>query len=265
MQLKISHTTTYAYDSPVTYGLQKVRLRPRLSHQQQVVDWSVDVTGGKIETGYLDHYGNHVDLVSTTPGAQSITITAGGTINTQDTAGIFGQVYTRAPLWHFAKPTALTAAGPQIQEMSETLQGSKDLLGSLHAITAEILEKVTYDVGETGADTPAETAMTLGSGVCQDHAHILIAASRAAGLPARYVSGYLLLDDRIDQDASHAWAEVHVPDLGWVGFDVSNGICPDERYVRVAVGRDAHDSAPISGLRIGAGDEALTVSLQVQQ
>jgi len=69
----------------------------------------------------------------------------------------------------------------------------------------------------------------------------------------------------VHQDANHAWAEIHVPDLGWVGFDVSNGISPDDRYVRLAVGRDARDAAPISGLRMGNGGEELMVSLQVQQ
>jgi transglutaminase-like putative cysteine protease len=93
----------------------------------------------------------------------------------------------------------------------------------------------------------------------------MIAVARYAGFPARYVSGYLKLDDRIDQDASHAWAEVHLPTLGWVGFDVSNGISPDERYARLAIGCDASDAAPVKGMRMGDGDESLIVTLQVQQ
>ena len=122
-----------------------------------------------------------------------------------------------------------------------------------------------YATGQTYTETTAEGALAGGAGVCQDHAHIMISAARVAGMPARYVSGYLLLDDRIDQDASHAWAEVHLPTLGWVGFDVSNGISPDMRYVRIAIGRDARDAAPIQGLRMGPGDESLIVTLQVQQ
>ena len=107
--------------------------------------------------------------------------------------------------------------------------------------------------------------MAIGNGVCQDHAHIFIAAARLAGIPARYVSGYLMINDQVSQDASHAWAEVHVDDLGWVGFDVSNGVSPDERYVRIAIGRDARDASPISGFRLGIADESMSVSLQVQQ
>lgn len=114
-------------------------------------------------------------------------------------------------------------------------------------------------------DTPAEDAMQGSHGVCQDHAQIFVSAARLSGLPARYVSGYLMMDDQVDQDATHAWAEVCLPAIGWVGFDVSNGVSPDERYIRIAVGCDARDAAPIKGLRMGLADETLMVSLQVQQ
>ena len=74
-----------------------------------------------------------------------------------------------------------------------------------------------------------------------------------------------MMDDRVDQDASHAWAEAHLDGLGWVGFDVSNGISPDERYVRLATGLDSRDAAPISGMRMGSANESMIVSLQIQQ
>jgi transglutaminase-like putative cysteine protease len=107
--------------------------------------------------------------------------------------------------------------------------------------------------------------MAAGLGVCQDHAQIFIAAARAMEVPARYVSGYLLMDDRIAQEATHAWAEAWVPGLGWVGFDVSNGISPDPRYVRVATGRDYRDAAPITGISFGPVTEHLIVDLAVEQ
>jgi len=107
--------------------------------------------------------------------------------------------------------------------------------------------------------------MEIGKGVCQDHSHIFIAAARQAGLPARYVSGYLYMPDHDDQDASHGWAEAHIDGLGWVGFDVSNGISPDTNYVRIAIGRDAQDATPVTGMRMGAGGATMVVSVQVQQ
>lgn len=265
MPLQITHSTHYSFDTPVSYALQKVRLRPMSGPLQDVTLWNVSVSGGKIEASYIDHYGNHVDLVSAGIGTKEMSVTASGMVNTHDKGGVLGHVYGRAPLWHFTEPTPLTHAGPEVAKLSGVLASSDNVLNGLHALSAAILERVAYETAMTSAATTAEEAMTVGKGVCQDHSHIFIAAARAAGVPARYVSGYLAIDGQVQQDASHAWAEAHIADLGWVGFDVSNEICPDDRYVRIAIGRDARDAAPISGLRIGAGSERMSVSLQVQQ
>lgn len=265
MHLQISHETHYTYDEPVVYALQKLRLRPLDLSIQQVIDWKIEIEGGKLEAGYRDHYGNHVDLVSTDVGGQALKISAKGRVETKDTSGVLGPVYGRAPLWHFAEATSLTTPGDGAKALASVVAESAAELDGLHALSAAILEKSPYKIGETDAGMSAEEALAVGHGVCQDHANIFVSAARVAGLPARYVSGYLMINDRIDQDASHAWAEAHIDGLGWVGFDVSNGVAPDERYVRIAVGRDSADAAPISGLRLGAGDESMIVSLQVQQ
>jgi transglutaminase-like putative cysteine protease len=128
-----------------------------------------------------------------------------------------------------------------------------------------VREAIAYQIGETSADTTAEQALTRGVGVCQDHAHTFIAAARLLGTPARYVSGYLLMDGQVDQEAGHAWAEAHVAGLGWVGFDVSNAISPDRRYVRVATGADYRDAAPVTGIAQGSGQADLAVRLAVEQ
>lgn len=265
MLLTVRHTTEYAFGHPVDFALQQVRLHPRESRLQIIRDWKLTIEGGQIEASYNDHYANHVDLVSAERGTQSLKITAAGTVETRDAAGVLGRVYGRAPLWHFQQNTALTEAGEAIRDLSRTIGQQSDLLTGLHSLSAEILKAVPYETAHTLSSTTAEGAIAIGKGVCQDHANIFVSAARTAGLPARYVSGYLLMDDRVDQEASHAWAEVHVDDLGWVGFDVSNGVSPDNRYIRLAIGRDAHDAAPVHGLRGGTGDESLIVSLQVQQ
>lgn len=265
MQLTVKHVTEYAYATPVGFALQKLRLVPMASSLQNVLDWSVEIEGGKIETSYKDHYGNHVDLVSALPGTQKLTILASGRVETHDAAGVLGRVYGRAPLWHFQQSTPLTAPGSAVEKLSLAVGAEANALDGLHALSAAVLKAVPYEFGHTNSQTAAEEAISVGKGVCQDHANIFISAARMAGFPARYVSGYLLMNDQIDQDASHAWAEVHLPDLGWVGFDVSNGVAPDSKYIRIAIGRDAHDAAPIYGLRGGYGDESLVVSLQVQQ
>lgn len=264
MDLKIKHTTEYAYDAPVGYALQKVRLRPLASAMQEVPEWSVSIHGGKIEASYIDHFGNHVDLVSIEAGAQVESIHASGRVVTLNSSGVLGQS-GRDPTWLFMQPTALTLAGEAIKALPRVSSESDGQLAALHALSASVVEELPYKPGGTAVDTPAEAALLGEFGVCQDHAQIFISAVRLSGLPARYVSGYLMINEQVDQEATHAWAEVFVAGLGWVGFDVSNGVSPDERYVRIAIGRDARDAAPIEGLRLGSSDESLMVSLQVQQ
>ncbi|MEX0340120.1 MAG: transglutaminase domain-containing protein [Arenibacterium sp.] len=265
MLVSVHHKTTYSFAEPVHYALQKLRLVPRDTPQQRVLDWKVTVENGTREVSYFDHHGNVTELISTDADATTLTISVNGRVETRDTAGIFGEEKSAMPLWLYKRQTELTEPGERIAALSRTLDGASDHLEALHKLSAAIRSEVTYGTGSTYADTPAEAAMMGGKGVCQDHAQIFISATRAVGMPARYVSGYLLMDDRVEQDASHAWAEAYVDHLGWVGFDVSNGYSPDERYVRVAIGSDYRDAAPISGLRQGAGDESLIVSLQIQQ
>ena len=265
MQLTINHKTSYSYDMPVDFALQKLRLRPLTNTMQHVDDWQIDVTGGQIEASYQDHYGNHTDLVSVTPGATTVAFTAHGKVTTHDKAGVLGPVYGRAPLWHFAQSTFLTAPGAGVRDMARALGKMKDPVTSLHDLSNAIRDALPYQTGVTGADTTAEQAIKIGGGVCQDHAQIFISALRTRGVPARYVSGYLMINDVIDQEAAHAWAEAHIEGLGWVGFDISNGVSPDEKYVRVAIGRDATCAAPVKGMRMGPSNETLIVSLQVQQ
>ncbi|OUS21790.1 transglutaminase [Rhodobacterales bacterium 59_46_T64] len=269
MRLKISHTTTYCYDVPVHYALQQLRLTPRSDHGQTIETWNAVITGGTKEVSFDDHFGNHVDLVLMDDGADKIEITCEGVVSTVDNAGIIGQHRGYAPLWLYREPTAVTAPDAALRKLARSYskagQTGGDWLPELHSLSAEILNHVSYETGQTIATTTADEAWAAGHGVCQDHAHIMITTARLMGLPARYVSGYLLMEGVEQQDATHAWCEVHVDGIGWVGFDVSNGISPDERYVRVATGRDYAEAAPIHGLRLGAGTEDLQVRLQVQQ
>ena len=265
MKLKINHKTQYSYDAPVAYGLQQVRLTPDSTKHQTVQNWQVKVSGGKKELSFEDQYQNTTLLVQAEPGVRAVSVEVSGEVETHSTDGIFGKIYGVAPLWHFTQSTARTKAGGGIRALSKATLRTIDVLGDLHALSEAVLAAVPYSKVETFAETTAEQALTAGGGVCQDHTQIFIAAARLAGIPARYVSGYLMMNDRIDQDASHAWAEAHIDDLGWVGFDISNGISPDDRYVRVAIGLDSHDAAPMTGLRLGSAVESMIVSLQIQQ
>jgi transglutaminase-like putative cysteine protease len=263
MRLKISHTTVYEYDEPVPYSLQRLRLTPTDGPTQKVLSWTVSVDGAKVEAGYADQYGNHVELVSAEATQKSIRIVAAGEVETQDKAGVFGPHIGFCPLWLFLRDTPLTTAGPLVTGLVETLEADNDL-ARMHALMDAIHATVAYIPGTTTTESNVEDVLAAGTGVCQDHAHVFISAARLMGIPARYVSGYLLMEGQEEQTATHAWAEAHLGGLGWVGFDAANDTCPDARYVRIAAGLSYTDCAPVSGLRLGPANEDLTVSLSVK-
>jgi len=266
MLLKISHITKYHYDEPVHYSLQQIRLTPKSRAGQHVINWQTTVEGGVKELEFDDQHNNHVVLVSVKDGQTELSIRCEGEVETTVPNGIVGEHGGCAPLWYFERPTPLTQPGPNVESLVKALGNTFDGdIQRMHALSGAISKSVTYETGKTHAETTAEDALRNGHGVCQDHAHIFIAAARAMGFPARYVSGYLMMNDRVDQDASHAWAEVYIQGIGWIGFDVSNDISPDERYVRIATGLDYKDAAPISGMRYGDSLESMIVTLQVQQ
>lgn len=266
MRLAIRHSTTYRFDEPVVHALQRLRLTPKETQGQEILDWQMEYDHAALELEYEDQHHNHVTLVSVEPGTTEVTITCRGTVDTHDNAGVIGRHAGHLPLWSFLTQTKLTRPGPRLRALFRGVEEDPaDRLTYLHALSRAIHDLVRYETGKTGVQTTAEEAVEAGHGVCQDHAHIFISAARAAGIPARYVSGYLMMNDRIDQEATHAWAEAHVEGLGWVGFDISNGISPDPRYVRVATGCDYNDAAPITGISFGSATEYLHVDVAVEQ
>ncbi|RIV83132.1 transglutaminase family protein [Aurantiacibacter zhengii] len=266
MRLSIRHTTRYRFATPVAHGIQRLRLTPKETQGQKIIEWNQEFEGAHEQLTYDDQNFNHVTLVAVNEGVKEVKVTCSGVVDTQDHAGVIGQHAGHLPLWSFLSQTELTKPGPRIKALIAEVERSEEgMVETLHNLSNTIREQVVYGTGSTGVATTAEEAVVEGRGVCQDHAHIFIAAARSLDIPARYVSGYLMMNDRIEQEATHAWAEAYVQGLGWVGFDISNGISPDPRYVRVATGRDYHDAAPVTGISFGAVTEDLTVDLSVEQ
>lgn len=268
MEISVSHTTRYRFDIAPLHGLQRLRLTPESGYGQTVLDWAMTIDGATIQAEYMDHNGNQTALVAFAPDTREIIVDCRGRVQTADHAGVIGPHRGAMPLWAFVEPTALTRPGPRLRALAARFRGPADSpldrpLDRLHAMSATIHAAVVFAVGQTDAGTTAETALGAGQGVCQDHAHIFIAVARLLDIPARYVSGYLLIDGQVEQQAGHGWAEAHIAALGWVGFDIANGVSPDERYVRVATGFDYRDAAPVTGLSLGAGGSELSVLLQV--
>lgn len=272
MLLTISHSTIYDYANPTKYGLQQLRMIPQSMRGQKILSWTLEIEGAQKEAEFQDQFHNIVWLSKLNSGADRVEIHCRGTVETEDLNGLIGAHKGYDPLWLYKMQTPLTEMGAHSRALLKSFHKKIDLndpVAGLHFLSSAIAEAVTYETGVTTSTTTADEAIALGAGVCQDHTHIILSMARHLGFPARYVSGYLMMNDRIDQEAGHAWAEIHVDRLGWVGFDVSNRISPDDRYVRVATGLDYLGAAPVTGLLYRTSPEgksnSMVVNIQVQQ
>lgn len=264
MQLFVRHETHYDYDTPLAYSAQRLHLWPADFASQTTRSWSITAPGFERALGYTDGFGNCVHMITFGNLEGPVSIIAEGVVEVMDTAGVVRGLTCAAPEAVFLRQTRPTTATAPIRAVAERQFAGRTVLDGLHALMAEIHARVAYEPGTTHAHTTAAEAFADGRGVCQDHAHIFIAAARAAGIPARYVTGYLVTGQGASSTAAHAWAEALVPDLGWVGFDPANAKCPTDNYVRVAAGLDSAGVAPIRGSRRGGAEERMRVEVRVE-
>ena len=264
MRLAIRHETHYDYDTPLAYSAQRLHLWPVDFAAQKTISWSITAPGFDRALSYTDGFGNRVHMVTFDNIEGPVAIVAEGVVDVTDAAGLVKGLTMAAPDAVFLRQTRPTTATASLRALAEKQFAGRSVLDGLHALMSEIHARVAYELGATHAHTTAAEAFADGRGVCQDHAHIFIAAARSAGIPARYVTGYLVTGMGASSTASHAWAEALVPDLGWVGFDPANATCPTDNYVRVAGGLDAAGVAPIRGSRRGGNAERMRVEVRVE-
>jgi transglutaminase-like putative cysteine protease len=265
MLLKVEHVTVYTYDRAVRGIVQSQRLTPSVFDGQQVLNWSVEVTEGTKGAAFRDGAGDWVEAWVVKGPVSSIEVRVSGLVQTTDFAGVLRGHREMVPPEAYLRESPATAMDHALATLARAADNAPDQLSAAHALMQAVADAVEYKPGTTHAKTTAAEALALGEGVCQDHAQILCAVARAAGIPARYVSGYLFADAEDDpNEAAHAWAELHLPGLGWVGFDAANRCCPDDRYIRLSSGIDAQEAAPIRGSARSNGSESLTVQVAVQ-
>jgi transglutaminase-like putative cysteine protease len=226
MRIKIAHETRYRYEYPVRSIIQMLRMTPRDNAGQHVLSWRIEPgIDGRLRMEE-DSLGNIVQVFSADGPVEELSIRVTGEVETTDMAGVVSATLERVPDLYYLRDTPLTEADEAIRGMAEDVAGSSDgPLATLHRLLSTIHGTMIFDVSPTDVGTTAIEAFRLKRGVCQDLTHVFIAAARHLDIPARYVSGYFLRNDGVvDQDAGHAWAEAKVPELGWVGFDPTNGI-----------------------------------------
>jgi transglutaminase-like putative cysteine protease len=270
MRVQISHATTYHYETPPTGVTQLLRLTPRNHDGQYVVDWRIDVSEECLLHHHEDAFGNITHSFTAEGPFTELAITVAGEVEMQDTHGLVNGAIERFPPALFLRETDLTQADAAIAEFAEAARnaaGEKaDSVAVLHQLLRELNREITFDTSPTQVVTTAAESFALRRGVCQDLTHIFIAAARQLGIPARYIGGHFYRADGVTvQDAGHAWAEAYIDNLGWVGFDPTNGISTTDAHVRVAAGLDYLGAAPVRGTRYGGSGETLTVAVHVDQ
>lgn len=265
MILSVRHRTVYRYDRPVRGVVQSHRLAPSVFDGQRPLDWRVSVSDGIRGGSFRDGAGDLVQAWSVRGPVAEIVVEVEGRVETQDLAGILRGHREVIPPEAYLRETAATRPDRGLHDLAGAAAGIADPLAAAHALAGAVADAIAWRPGATHAHTTAAEALAMGEGVCQDHAHALIAVARTRGMPARYVSGYLLATaDGQPHEAAHAWAELWLPGLGWVGFDPANRCCPDARYIRLGSGLDARGAAPIRGIARGEAAEALDVTVAVQ-
>jgi len=263
MRLSVRHITRYEYEPPAQRSALRLRLYPPRFSAQAPGAWTVSVNGAPVAPQFTNGLGEGESVWTSGDPLGAIEIVAEGVVDVADVAGIVRGLADHTRPAMYLRETPLTAPNDAIRALAG-LAADGDRLAALHKLSNAVRDAVDYITAATHHTTTATQALAQGAGVCQDHAHIFIAAARAVGVPARYVTGYLAPDYE-GLHETHAWAEAFVADFGWVGFDPSNRQSPTDAYIRLCAGFDAADAAPVRGSISMGGGEALRVEVEVAQ
>lgn len=258
MRLLVDHRTGYRFSRPQTRVIQLLRMTPLDNVHQTVLDWRIDVDrDARLREG-RDGYGNVTTMLYIDGPIEALTIMVRGEVLTDDPGAAVAGCAEPLPPIFYLRETPQTACGPLTRELAAKA-------GDWRELNRAVNEAIELIPGRTPKGRTAELVLEERRGSVRDAAHVLIAAARALGIPARLVSGHCL--DALNTGghrSAHCWAELHVEGQGWLAFDPSTGRVPGETYVRVAMGLDASDSTPLSGTRRGGGMEELDVDVRVE-
>jgi transglutaminase-like putative cysteine protease len=263
MQLHIRHETLYSYGEPVKRSVQNLRLTPRREPTQRALSWDIAAPGR--QHAQIDAYGNVVHLLTLDEPHREIRIVVNGVVDTEDSEGLMLADDGKLSPLAFVAETTLTRADESIAKFAgERFALNGDRPTSFIELAGAVCDAVQYEKGATDVHESAIKAFARGKGVCQDHAHVFIACCRTAGIPARYVSGYLYTG-KDGEVASHAWVDVWLgrDQGGWMSVDVTHRALAGGKHCRLAVGRDYLDACPVRGVRVGGGTETLMAQAQV--
>lgn len=260
MRIAVDHRTTYRFTEPQSRLVQMLRLTPADTYDQTVARWRIDVScDARLHEGQ-DGFGNRVTMLYAEGPLDALEIAVTGEVLTSHSDGVVRGAPEPLPPAVFLRVTQATTPDPSLAIFAREA-GGRDPLDRMHRLNAALHERFGCERSRPEPGLNASEAFERERATPRDLAHIFCACARTLGIPARYVTGYHLGEKH--RPTPHGWAEAHVQDLGWVGFDPCVGLSPEEDYVRVAVGLDASSASPIAGSRLGDGEEQLAVDVNV--
>jgi transglutaminase-like putative cysteine protease len=281
MFYNIRHVTTFHYSAPISESMMEVRLQPRTEDRQRCVRFQIALSPKSAMSMTRDYLGNVVHSFDIPGQHERLAITTESIVEVDapqtPPASLPAETWTQYndlsrdfDLYDMLLPGKFTVMSPTLSAFMSEMDFTRrtDPLSLVKEINAVIYDTFDYDQTTTDADSTIAQALEARRGVCQDYAHVMIAALRYLGIPARYISGYLFHRQNYDRsavDASHAWVEAWFPTLGWIGFDPTNNLLCEDRHIRVAVGRDYADVPPTKGVFKGSADTELKVAVQVKR
>lgn len=280
------HVTEFIYDGPVSESYNEVRLRPMHDDTQSCLSFRLTTGPTSPAFSYRDALGNWVHQVNVLPVHSRLRVQAESVVLTHDVPPmnsimLLSELEARHEelLEEFYDMLAPSQYVPHLAELEPLIQIAEQrcdgtVAGFVQAASELIHERFAYVKGATHVNSSIADSLQMGAGVCQDFAHVLLGVMRKRGIPARYVSGYLVpqkkdnpdakLEEVVGGQASHAWGEVYIPDFGWMALDPTLGKPVGMRHVRIAYGRDYADVAPVRGVYKGHAGQRLSVDVSVR-
>ena len=265
MRIRVSHHIIHRFAPPARTVNQVLRLTPLSFDSQYVLRWRVDVDADGALRATEDAHGNAVTSFSHHGLIERLTITAAGEVETADAAGVVKGAAERLPAQMYLRESPLAHVNGALRAFAaEATQKAAGPLDSMHLLMAALHATIARQSDDEDAAGSAIEAFALRRGKARDFTHILIACARFLKVPARFVAGYRV-GGETGEAGVHEWAEAHIPDLGWVAFDATCPVCPDELYVRVAIGFDGQDGAMTRSAHSGGGEEKVETAIRVEQ
>ncbi|MCW5893387.1 MAG: transglutaminase family protein [bacterium] len=286
-RVRVVHVTEFEYDGPVSESYNEVHLQPQDDEWQNCVTFKLRTSPSSQPAAWRDYFGNWVHRFNVMPKHRRLRVEAESIIMVHepppvpDAGCLLADLVCEQTLlldghYDYLMPSTYVATGPELDPLLRAAEAESGgaSLGFVHAATRLIHTRFKYAKGSTHVHSSLHDVLRTGAGVCQDFAHLLIGMARQRGLPARYVSGYLVprgaLEDGERKDetviggrASHAWAELFVPGVGWVAVDPTLGRATGAQHIRVASGRDYGDVPPVRGVYKGEAGQRLSVDVRV--